>query len=63
MTQNGYRNQRTWEQKPENQEISTNKRLKQNESGAYTYSSNKESEDAEMSEQTRPEGQNKVKLD
>jgi hypothetical protein len=36
-----------WAKRPENQEVrSTSKRVKQNESGAYTSSSNQESEDA-----------------
>jgi hypothetical protein len=50
------RNQQKWLQRPENQDIHMNKRLKHNESGAYTSSSNQESEDPEPSERTRPEG-------
>ena len=56
------RNQPKWANRPENQDIHTNKRLKHNESGAYTSSSNQESEDPEPSERTRPEGQKKAKV-
>jgi hypothetical protein len=51
-----------WANRPENQyRAGTNKRVKHNESGAYTSSSNHESEDPEPSERTRPEGQKKAK--
>lgn len=50
-----------WARRPENQEFVANKRLKNNETGAYTSSSNQESEDASPSERRRPEGQKMAK--
>ena len=44
-----------WAKRSENQEMAANKRLKQTESGAYTSSSNQESEDGEPVERSRPE--------
>ena len=56
------KDQPKWAKRSENQEILTNKRLKHNESGAYTSSLNQESEDAEPNERPRPEGQKKAKV-
>jgi hypothetical protein len=51
-----------WPNRPENQyRTGTNKRVKHNESGANTSSSNHESEDPELSERTRLKGQKKAR--
>ena len=55
------KDQPKWAKRSENQEMAANKRLKQTESGAYTSSSNQESEDGEPVERSRPEGQKKAK--
>ena len=49
------KDQQKWTKREENQEITSSKRLKNNASGAYTSSSNQESEDGEPVERSRPE--------
>ena len=55
------KDQQKWAKRKENQDMTSSKRLKNNASGAYTSSSNQESEEASPSEKSRPEGQNQAK--
>ena len=48
------KDQPKWAKRIENQEINMSKRVKHNESGTYTSSSNQESEDAEPRDRPRP---------
>jgi len=55
------KDQQKWAKRKENQDMTSSKRLKNNASGAYTSSSNQESEEASPSEKSRPEGQKQAK--